>query len=63
MMASYVEEDAERDVPMQLEGDPNVDKMAQQVQNLFKFSDFYDQMNFNPEQRSAMTKAIIKLSD
>lgn len=37
MMASHAERDAERDVPMQPEGEPDRDKMAQQVQNPFTF--------------------------
>lgn len=33
------------------------------MQNLSKFRNFYDQMDFSPEQRLANTKAIIKLID
>lgn len=35
--------------PMQPEGEPDMDKMAQRAQSLIKFKHFYDQMEFNPE--------------
>lgn len=38
-MVSYAEH-VERDLPMHLEVEPILDKMAQQVQNLFKFKTF-----------------------
>lgn len=40
---------ASDDIPMPTQDEPNLDKMAQWVQNLFKLKPFYDQMNFNPE--------------
>lgn len=33
------------------------------VANVFKFKSYYDQMNFSPEQRLAITKVIIDLTD
>lgn len=33
----------------QPEGESNLMKIAQQVQNLFKFESFYDQMDFSPK--------------
>lgn len=45
---------------MQPEGKLDLDKMAQRVQNLFKFERFYDQM---VKQRLAITKCIIELAD
>lgn len=48
---------------MQTEGEPDLDKMAQRMQNLFKFIYFYDYMDFNPEERLAMTKSIIEVID
>lgn len=36
---------------MQFECEPNLNKMAQRVQNLFMFKHLYDQMDFNPEQK------------
>lgn len=50
------------DVPMHAEDEPDLDKM-EWVQNLFKFKHFYDQMDFVPEQRLAITKSIIELTD
>lgn len=38
-------------------------KMAQWVQNLLKFKDFYDQIDFNSQKRLAMTKSTIALTD
>lgn len=46
-----------------VEGEPDPDGMAQKVDNLFKFKKCYDQMDFNIEQRLAITKDIIKLID
>lgn len=37
--------------------------MAQQVESLFKFRNFYYQMEFSPEQHLEITKAIIELID
>lgn len=55
--------DIEGDVPTQPEGESDLDKMAQQVQNLFNIINFYDQMNFNSKQRLAITKDITELID
>lgn len=60
MMASLSETNIER---VRLEGELDLDRIAQQVQNLFKFRNFYDHMNFNAQQRLAITKAIIELID
>lgn len=46
----------ERYDSMQLEGAPDLYKMAQQVQNLFKFRKFYDQIDFSPEWRLTIMK-------
>lgn len=46
---------------MTLEGEPNLDMMAQRAENLFKFKNFYDQMDISPEECLAITKAIIEL--
>lgn len=45
------------------EDDPNTDAMAQQLQNLFKLINFYYHMDFSPEQRLTVTKAIIEQID
>lgn len=45
------------------EGEPSTDDMTQRVQNSFKFRIFYDQMDFNSEQRLAITKIILELTD
>lgn len=37
-------------------------RMAEKVQNLFKFRNFHDQMDFSPWQCIAITKAIFALS-
>lgn len=37
IMVSSAERDSERDVTLQLEGVPHLDRMAQQVQNLSNF--------------------------
>lgn len=47
---------------MQPEGELDLDKIAQHVQNLFKFMNFYDQMDFNAEQCLASSKAIVELT-
>lgn len=43
------------------EAEPDLDRVAQQDQNFFKFRNFYEQMDFTTGQRLAITKAIIKL--
>lgn len=48
---------------MQHEGEPDIDRIAQWVQNLFKFKHYYDQMDFSPKQRLAISKSIIQLTD
>lgn len=48
---------------MQSNGEPKLDKMALKVKSLFKFKHLYDQMDFNPDQRLAITKSIKELTD
>lgn len=62
-MVSIFGRDAEDDVPMQPDGKIDLDKMAQRVQGLFKLTKFYDHINFTPEQRFAITKSTIELTD
>lgn len=45
----------EEEIDPQSEIEPDLDQMAQKVQDLLKFKSFYDQMDFNPEQRLAIT--------
>lgn len=40
--------------------EPDLDQMAQGVQNLFKFKNFYDQMDFSSKQRLAITENVEK---
>lgn len=41
-------------------GEPDLDQMAQQVQNLLKFKSFYDHMDFDASQCIAITKVTNK---
>lgn len=50
------------EMTMKLEGEPNLDQMAQQVQNIFKLKNLYDQMVFSPKQKPVITKAVIELT-
>lgn len=43
------------------DGKPDLGMITRQVQNLFRY--FYNQMDFSPEQRLAITKVIIELTD
>lgn len=45
------------------EAEPDLDQMARQVHNLFKFRNFYDHVGFNPDQCLAITKGIIHLTN
>lgn len=54
---------SEEDTPIQPKSKPDLDEMAQQVQNLLKFKHFYNQKDFNPKQRMAINKSIIELTD
>lgn len=47
ILASHLEMEVERVGALQLEGEPNFDRMAQQVQNLFILMNFYDQVDFS----------------
>lgn len=53
----------DEDVSMLPEGEPDLEKVAQQIQNLFKLKIFYDQIDFNIEQRLTNIKVIIELTD
>lgn len=55
--------EVENDVPMQLEAEFDLDQMDQRVQALFKLKNFDDKMDLRQEQRLAITKAIIKVTD
>lgn len=46
MMLSASKKDIEEDLPIYLECEPDIDKMAQRVQNMFNFKQFYDYMEF-----------------
>lgn len=48
---------------MKHEGDLDLDQMTQRLQNLFKFKNFYDQVDFNREQMLTIMKAIIELTN
>lgn len=43
--------------------DPDVDCIVQQIQNLFKFKNFYGKMNFIIGQRLATKKKTIELAN
>lgn len=47
--------------PYATEGEVDLDRMAQRVTTLLKFKHFYDQIDFKPYQRLAITKSIIEL--
>lgn len=50
----------EQQVP---EGEPVLDQMAQQVQNMFRFKNFYDQTDLDAWQCLVIMKALIKLEN
>lgn len=62
MIVLYVDMDVEGDEAVKPESEPKLNRMDQRVQNLFKFKQFYDQMDFNSNQRLAITKVIIELT-
>lgn len=62
-MALHDEMDIEKDEQQMPEGEPHLDRMAQQVQNLFKLKKVYDQVDFKAYQHMEITKAIIKITD
>lgn len=45
------------------QNEPNLDRMAHVVQNLFKFKNFYYQMTFSSDHKLTITKAIIELTN
>lgn len=55
-----IEIEIEKDEQQKLESKPHLDRMTQQVQNLFKFKNFYDQMDFDASGSLEITKAIIE---
>lgn len=61
MLSSHSEMEVEENVTVQPEGEPDLYKMAQQLQSLFKFKILYDQMDFSIEQNLAITKVIIEM--
>lgn len=63
MMASHLVMKVEGNYAHQPEGELVFDNMAQQVQNLFIFKNFYEQMDFSTDQHLAITEAIIKLAN
>lgn len=62
MMVSHSEAGVERTDEEMPEVELELDRMAQQVQNLFKFRNFYNQMHLDPDQGLA-SKVIIELTD
>lgn len=63
MIVSSLERDIEGDGPTQPEGKPTPDRIAELLQNLFKFRNFYDQMDFSLGKWLVIIKAIIELTD
>lgn len=63
MMASYHETKDEGTVGKVLEVEPSLILLARRVQNIYKFQNFSDQMDFHPNQHIAITKATIELND
>lgn len=61
MMAFHTQIEVEGDEAMQFEGEPYLDNVAQQMQNLFEFRIFYDHMDFSSDQCLVITEAIIEL--
>lgn len=45
------------------DGEFDIDQVAGRIQHLHKFKHFYNQMDFNSEQRLAITKSLIELTD
>lgn len=62
-MASHNEMEIEIDEKQIPEGESDLDSMAQQVHNLFKFKNFLIKMNFDAEQRLIIMKTIFALTD
>lgn len=63
MMLSHCEMEIEKDDQKVSEGEPNLDQMSQQVQNLLKFKKFYDLVEFTASHGLAITKATIEFID
>lgn len=62
MVASHREVGVEKVDEKILEAELDLDWMAQQIQNLFKYKGSYDKMDFDPDQCLRITKAIVKLT-
>lgn len=62
MMASNLEATTQK-VDERCKSKSNLAITARQAQNLFKSKSFYDQMDFDSDQRLAIAKIIIKLID
>lgn len=63
MIASHSVMKVEGDEEVRHEGEPDFDCVAQHVQSSLQFKTVYNQMDFSAEQRLAITKAIIELTD
>lgn len=61
MMASHVDMEVKGDGAVRPRG-KHLDCMAQQVQNVFKFRNFYDQINVSAIRCLAITEAITELT-
>lgn len=62
MMASHADMKVGGDGPMQPEGEPDHDLMAQQIHNLFKFRNFYNQMDFSGDNVQRLQKPLLRWS-
>lgn len=62
MMAFYTDIEVEKDEELQFKGEAELDHMDFN-QNLFQFKKFFNQINFSNEQRLAITKVTIELTD
>lgn len=60
-MVSALEQSTKEDNPRATRRESDLDKMTQQMQDLFKFKHFYD--DFNLQQRLTIIKSIIELRD
>lgn len=62
MIASHIEVGTEKVDEKMQKVELNLEQMARQVLNLFKFKISYDQRDFDPDQRLTIDKAIIQLT-
>lgn len=63
MMVFHIDMEVEGDEAVQLEGELDLNHMSQYVQNLFKFRNFYNHIDFSTEQCLVITKPIIELTN